>query len=144
MKFKTLFFVLLLDYIIQDDDEEEETRQQQGVTDYRPSGLLIDTSLITLKQQCDKLTIHALSLFVSSEFGHRLVLFISLSEDVSLALTNSIFLFLYLNSIVCTPKESQTFHEQEEEEEEEKGKKSSKGKKEKGEVKKKNTLTPHD
>jgi hypothetical protein len=81
-------------------------------------------------------------LFVSSEFGHRLVLFISLSEDVSLALTNSIFLFLYLNSIVCTPKESQTFHEQEEEEEE--GKKSSKGKKEKGEVKKKNTLTPHD
>jgi hypothetical protein len=84
-------------------------------------------------------------LFVSSEFGHRLVLFISLSEDVSLALTNSIFLFLYLNSIVCTPKESQTFHEQEEEEEEEEeGKKSSKGKKEKGEVKKKNTLTPHD
>lgn len=74
-----------------------------------------------------------LSLFVSSEFGHRLVLFISQSEDVSLALTNSLFLFLYLNSIVCTPKESQTFHEQEleEEEEEENGKKTQKERKKK-------------
>jgi len=74
-----------------------------------------------------------LSLFVSSEFGHRLVLFISQSEDVSLALTNSLFLFLYLNSIVCTPKESQTFHEQEleEEEEEENEKKTQKERKKK-------------
>jgi hypothetical protein len=87
-----------------------------------------------------------LSLFVSSEFGHRLVLFISQSEDVSLALTNSIFLFLYLNSIVCTPKESQTFHEQEEEEEEEEEKEKKlkrKERKRRGEEEK-NTLTPHD